>query len=215
MNRRVAAVFGLCVAVTTASTTASMTASAAETAPAKARVVYRVTTTDPVFFVTIDDGWFRTKAAAAILDEIPATFFVNDGPLHRAPRWWQARRQPVEVHTVTHPVLTRLSETKQRREICRNKTTVEQVTGTTPTLFRPPYGAFNDTTRVAAAACGFDTLVLWDVSVNHGRVAGQLRPGSIVLLHFRPELAADLDALLAAGKRKGLRPAALASYLGR
>ena len=59
---------------------------------------------------------------------------------------------------------------------------------------------------------------MWDASVNRGKVAkarGELLPGSIVLLHFRPELKSDLEAAVRAIRKAGLRPANLADYLTR
>lgn len=56
-------------------------------------------------------------------------------------------------------------------------------------------------------------VVTWMVTVNDGALQYQigdcLRPGDIVLMHFRPTFVADLEAFIAAANASGLRMALL------
>jgi hypothetical protein len=59
---------------------------------------------------------------------------------------------------------------------------------------------------------------MWDTVIEDGRVSyrdGRLRPGSIMLLHFGPDLEKDLRTALRIARKAGLRPADLAAYLPR
>ncbi|WP_406512535.1 polysaccharide deacetylase family protein [Streptomyces sp. NBC_00161] len=88
--------------------------------------------------------------------------------------------------------------------------------GREPKLLRPPYGAVNDEVRAAAKACGVKALVTWTYDfTTWGETppTPQLKAGDIVLLHFTPTLAADLERALGAAKAAGLKPAALMPHL--
>ena len=65
--------------------------------------------------------------------------------------------------------------------------------------------------------CGITQIVMWDALVDGGqletRYGGTLQPGSVILLHFTANLAADLKVAVSAARAQGLRPANLADYL--
>ncbi|MFE3578299.1 polysaccharide deacetylase family protein [Streptomyces vinaceus] len=71
----------------------------------------------------------------------------------------------------------------------------------------------NDEVRAAAKACGVKALVTWTYDFTTWTdvppPTPRLQAGDIVLLHFTPTLAADLDRALGAAKAAGLKPAAL------
>jgi hypothetical protein len=61
-------------------------------------------------------------------------------------------------------------------------------------------------------------FVMWDASISNGHLrlaTGRLNPGSILLLHFGPDLADDLRVATRAIEAANLRPASLADYLSR
>jgi peptidoglycan/xylan/chitin deacetylase (PgdA/CDA1 family) len=188
--------------------------------PGVAPVISRVETTDPVVFLTIDDGHTRDPEVKAALEElgVPVSLFLLDGPVQADPEFF--RRLPdtlVESHTRTHADLRTLPEEGQRAEICGNADTLERAFGRRPVLFRPPYGAYNEATTRAAAACGMAAIVLWEVSVNGAdvgyRTVPQLRAGDILLMHFRPSFVTELRALADRADEAGLRFAMLEDYL--
>ncbi|HYZ97946.1 MAG TPA: polysaccharide deacetylase family protein [Acidimicrobiales bacterium] len=189
--------------------------------PGVAPVVTRVETTDPVVFLTIDDGWTRSPDVSAAFAElgVPATLFLLDGPLEADPGFFRGLPDTVvESHTRTHPDLSTLSEEQQRAEICGNADMIGQTFGRRPVLFRPPYGAYNGTTQRAAADCGMAAVVMWEATVDEEGVIShsglpQLRRGDILLMHFRPSFVTELRALAEEVEAAGLRFALLEDYL--
>lgn len=185
-----------------------------------APVITRVETTDPVVFLTIDDGHTRSPELPGVLREldVPATLFLNDGPVARGAAFFRSLPDTVvESHTQSHADLRGLPEARQRAEICGNADTVARAFGRRPLLFRPPYGNYDDATRRAAAACGMAAVVLWEETVDGDtlrfRHTRRVRPGDIVLLHFRPGLAEELRQVVRRIEAAGLRIALLEDYL--
>lgn len=185
-----------------------------------APLVSSVRTTDPVVFLTIDDGEHWNDAAADLLAaaRVPFTLFLTqDYVADKVPQMqWLARNGGwVELHTVTHPNLFRTRN--DATEICGPLDAYEATYGRRSTLFRPPYGNANGTTQSVAASCGLQAVVLWRASMNYGALAtqgGELRAGDIVLMHFRPDLADNLTELFRVLNENGLRLGRLECYVG-
>jgi peptidoglycan/xylan/chitin deacetylase (PgdA/CDA1 family) len=185
-----------------------------------APIVTRVETTDPVVFLTLDDGATRSPEAMAAFLElgIPASLFLVDGPVREDPEWFrQLPNTIVEDHSQTHPNFRELSESAQQAEICGNADLVEQTYGRRPVLFRPPYGNYNAATQRAAAACGMRAVVIWQENVNNDvvgfREVQHFRPGDIVLMHFRPSFVQELHVIRDRVQAAGLRFALLQDYI--
>jgi peptidoglycan/xylan/chitin deacetylase (PgdA/CDA1 family) len=188
--------------------------------PGLAPVVTRVPTTDPVVFLTIDDGTTRSPETAETLDELglPTSLFLNDRPIEQGAGFFRSLPNTVvEAHTQTHADLRGLPEDRQRAEICGNADTAQRAFGRRPVLFRPPYGNYNAATQRAAAACGMRALVLWQENVNNDvvgfREAQHFRPGDIILMHFRPSFVQELTVIRDRVHEAGLRFALLEDYL--
>jgi peptidoglycan/xylan/chitin deacetylase (PgdA/CDA1 family) len=132
--------------------------------------------------------------------------------------WQQAQRDggTVEAHTISHPDLTKVSEARRRQEICGTLDDFQQRFGRRPTLFRPPYGAFNPAVQADAASCGFKALIMWKGSTNDGRFDLQegpnLHPGDIILLHWRTDLYQDLLKVFDTVKAQGFSIGRLEDY---
>jgi peptidoglycan/xylan/chitin deacetylase (PgdA/CDA1 family) len=185
-----------------------------------APVLTRVETTDPVVFLTIDDGMVRSPEALATFRKlrIPASLFLNDGPIAEGADWFaQMPGTVVESHSSTHPRMTGLSEAGQEREVCRNADLIEQRFGRRPVLFRPPFGEFDASTQRAAASCGMRGVVLWQEDVRADTVSfrevTQYRAGDIVLMHFRPTFVEEITMLRDQVVAAGLRFALLEDYV--
>jgi peptidoglycan/xylan/chitin deacetylase (PgdA/CDA1 family) len=185
-----------------------------------APVITRVETTDPVVFLTIDDGHTRSPEALAAFRTagVPATLFLLDGPIRvDASFFHDMPHTLVEAHTQTHADLRTLPEAAQGQEICGNADTIEQSFGRRPVLFRPPYGVYDESTRRAAAACGMRAIVLWEQSVNRDQIGfrhqQEFRPGDIILMHFRSTFVEELQMITQAVEAAGLRFALLEDYL--
>ena len=185
-----------------------------------APVITRVETTDPVVFLTIDDGTVRSPEALAAFRamRIPASLFLNDGPIAEGGDWFaQMPRTVVQGHTSTHPLMTRLGEEDQRRQICANAERIERRFGQRPVLFRPPFGAYDDATQRAAASCGMRGVVLWQQDVRGDTISfregAQIRRGDIVLMHFRPTFVQELTVIRDRVVDAGLHFALLEDYV--
>jgi peptidoglycan/xylan/chitin deacetylase (PgdA/CDA1 family) len=190
----------------------------------KAAFWYRVPTEQKVAFITIDDGGLTRSAEALELirqARIPVTLFLNSpaGTTY-APYFKQIQDTGavVENHTITHTSLRGKSYDFQKREICGAADKLGEVYGQRPTLFRPPFGEKDDVTLRAAADCGMKVVFYWTQTVDKGIVRYQttekvVRPGDVLLMHFRPALADDLLAALNAIHAAGLTPALLEDYI--
>lgn len=186
-----------------------------------APLVRRVDTTDRVIFITIDDGQVRDPAVLEYMLTLglPFTSFLTEPNAEADPSFWKgtlAAWGMIETHTINHPDLPKASEATQRKEICRPADTFEELFGRRPTLFRPPYGNSSDSVRRIAAECGYDAVVLWTGSTNNETLTMQqvsLRPGDIVLVHYRDTLHADLDAIMARARAEGFTIGRLQDYL--
>jgi peptidoglycan/xylan/chitin deacetylase (PgdA/CDA1 family) len=185
-------------------------------------VVSHVPTQEKVVFITIDDGWNHDPAAARILLEkrVPVSLFLLPGATSYDTSYFTALteqgRATVENHTVNHPDLTTLDAAGKDAEVCGAGEQLAAVFGKEPKLLRPPYGAVNDDVRAAAKACGVKALVTWTYDFttwSQTPPTPQLKAGDIVLLHFTPTLAADLQRALDAARAAGLKPAALMPQL--
>ncbi|MFH9953179.1 polysaccharide deacetylase family protein [Streptomyces roseolus] len=158
-------------------------------------VISDVPTTDKVVFLTIDDGAEKDPEFVRMMDEldVPFTMFLTDSAISGDYGYFEplvAQGHGVANHTLTHPNLRTLSPEAQRREICGQQEKLRKRYGTAPRLFRPPFGNWNEATRAAAGTCGVDAIVLWRESMQikdmqYQRGDRKLRPGDIVLAHFR------------------------------
>ena len=189
----------------------------------KVPVSYSVKTNDPVAFITVDDGVHRPQDALAYVrsQRLPLTAFLTTWTVGPHADYFTDITEwgSIQNHTVNHASFDS-SDTNLSTEICKAQRILRKDFGSRPWMLRPPYGAGSDRSDVknTAQGCGINQIVMWDASVNRGRVAkarGELRPGSIILLHFRPELKTDLEAAVRAIRKAGLRPANLADYLTR
>lgn len=195
--------------------------------PAKkplAPVLTRIGTRDKVVFITIDDGWEKDPRFIQQVREqsVPVTVFLTNDAARENYGYFQELQQlgaPVENHTMTHPVLSRLSWERQRHEICPVQDIYATKYGARPTLLRPPCGAYNKATREVAASCGIKAIMNWTAEYKSatGRMyyqgPGGLHPGDIILWHFNPHMPRNFDRLMRIIRKQGLRPAALRDYL--
>lgn len=186
-------------------------------------VIYNIPTSQPVVFLTIDDGWTKTEETQKWLlkHRLPATLFLINDAIKSNYDYFkalQAAGMSIENHTLTHPNLAKVQLARQQAEICGTADTFQAVFGRRPTLFRPPYGAFNASTIKAAGQCGMRAIVMWRAVINRGAIYfqsdhSQLEPGDIVLIHFRPEFLDDMKDFVSEANRAHLQVAHLEDWL--
>ncbi|MBO1268134.1 polysaccharide deacetylase family protein [Arthrobacter cavernae] len=190
-----------------------------------APVITKIDTKHPVVFLTIDDGNTKTPEMARLMAEhdYPASLFLTQNSVQDNPAFFkafQAQGSLIENHTVSHNInmVRQWSYQQQLNDIEGMQQFAGLQYGRRPTLFRPPGGAYSGAMRQAVAAAGMKAIVTWEAKANAGRmdyqVGNSLRAGDIVLMHFRPEFAADLAAFRAAQLAAGLEVVLLEDFLG-
>ncbi|MFI0777962.1 polysaccharide deacetylase family protein [Streptomyces sp. NPDC021212] len=159
-----------------------------------ATVIRRVATPDRVVFLTIDDG---IEKDPAFVDQardlgLPFTQFLEDEVIGDHYDYFRALRElgnRIGNHTLTHPSLAGKDYETQLHEICGQQDVLRERLGLQPHLFRPPYGEYDRDTLRAAAECGLNKAVLWRAEMEPKGLAYRsgsgLRPGDIILAHFR------------------------------
>ena len=168
-------------------------------------VITTVPTTEPVVFVTIDDGWVQTLENHdwLVSHHLPFSLFLSEAGVRNNHQYFQdlqSAGMTIQDHTVNHPSLAKLNLLAQQAEICGAADSYQNVFHHRPTLFRPPYGIFNALTQQASAACGMKAIVMWRATMQNGALQYQdnntgLKAGDIVLMHFQPDLVANMQAL--------------------
>ena len=161
--------------------------------------VYSVERSDPVIAISFDAAWGgdKTLKLLDILDEygVKTTFFVVDTWVQRYPELVKevaARGHEIGNHSTTHPQMTKLSRDGIRQELSTVAGHIEELTGSRPTLFRPPYGDYNNDVVLIARAEGYQAIQ-WSVDSldwkNLGvqpmidRATRSVHSGDIVLFH--------------------------------
>ncbi|WP_246002611.1 polysaccharide deacetylase family protein [Allorhizocola rhizosphaerae] len=179
-----------------------------------------------VAFITIDDGGLsRTSEALELIKraDIPVTMFLNSPAAANHTAYFkaiQATGAHVQNHTVTHRNLKGQTYDFQHKEIKDCSDRLEGLFGARPYLFRPPFGNYDGVTLKAARDCGVRVSLFWTQTVHEGVVRYQtaqkvVKPGDVMLMHFRPALADDLIGALKAMHESGVTPARLEDYLPR
>jgi len=190
-----------------------------------APVITKIPTKHPIVFLTIDDGNIKTPESVKLMAEYdyPASLFLTRNTIADNPAFFNAFKAQgslVENHTVTHNInmVRQWGYQQQLDDIVGMQEFAVQQYGRKPTLFRPPGGAYSNAMRQAVAAAGLKAVVTWEAKANAGKmdyqVGNSLRPGDIVLMHFRAEFAADLAAFRAAQLAAGLEVVLLEDFLG-
>ena len=171
--------------------------------------VYYVATDKKQVAISFDAAWGadKTEKIVEICKEfnIKATFFLVGMWVEKYPEMVKMIYDngfEIGTHSNTHPDMTKLSEEKQKLELSTSMNLIKNITGQDVKIFRPPYGAYNDTLITTAESLGLVT-VQWDVDsldwkglsameINN-RVLNGVRNGSIILCHNNSDHI--LDAL--------------------
>ncbi|HPT83177.1 MAG TPA: polysaccharide deacetylase family protein [Limnochordia bacterium] len=161
--------------------------------------IYSVHTAEQKVAFSFDATWGAdlTDEILSILDEhgIKTTFFLAGYWVDKHPDYVvkiAAAGHELGNHSYSHPHMTTLNEQGIAYELQKNEHLIEELTGQRTTLFRPPFGEYDNQVISVASALGYHTIQ-WSVdSLDwknlssdqiYERVMGQIKPGSIVLFH--------------------------------
>ena len=187
------------------------------------------------YALTFDDGPhpLGTPAVLALLDDarVSATFFLVGEQVRRNPglaRELVDSGHTIGLHCNRHRNLLRLAPWQVREDLDRAQAAIEDATGSSPSLYRPPYGVLNAEALRQARVRGWRT-VLWShwgrdweeratpTSIAE-RVTAGVREGAVLLLHDADDYSAEgswrrtvgaLPRVFAALAEHGLSSAAL------
>ena len=189
-------------------------------AAARQLPIYCVQKDYKVLSISFDAAWGNedTQQLIGILGKynIKATFFVVGAWVDKYPESVKALHDAgheVMSHSNSHAHFNSLSTDEIIADLntCNDK--IEAVTGVRPTLFRCPYGEYDDHVINAVRSLGIEPIQ-WDVDSLDwkelpadeitARVTSRVQPGSIVLFHnaaiHTPEaLPGIIEALLREG----------------
>ncbi|MGB9780585.1 polysaccharide deacetylase family sporulation protein PdaB [Caldanaerobacter sp.] len=172
--------------------------------------------------LTFDDGPFPfyTERYVDLLKsmDVKATFFVIGKHAEKHPellKYILENGNEIGLHSYSHLNMKKLKPEKIVEELYKNQQIVVEATGIKPTLFRPPFGAYNFTLIEISNALGLK-VVLWNVdpddwrnpSVENvvNRVLSHTKDGAIILLHEgKPNTLAALPQIIKDLKEKGYK----------
>lgn len=182
--------------------------------------IYCVERQDKVVALSFDAAWGNedTQTLIDILAKynINATFFVVGSWVDKYPDSVKALHDSgneVMSHSDDHAHFAALSSDEIKSNINSSNDKIEAVTGVRPTLFRCPYGEYNDTVISTVNAMGM-TAIQWDVDSLDwkglsaddiaSRVLKNVKSGSIILFHNAAEntpeaLPTIIESLIADG----------------
>ena len=161
--------------------------------------IYSVQRDYKVCALTFDAAWGNedTQALIDIFDQynVKVTFFVVGDWVEKYPESVKALADAgheVMCHSDSHAHFNSLSADEIVADISSCCDKVEAVTGTRPTLFRPPFGEYDDHVVTTVRGMGLE-VIQWDVdsldwkdydaATITQRVTGNVCPGSIILFH--------------------------------
>ncbi len=182
--------------------------------------IYNVQTNENKIALTMNCAW-NADDIDSILEtlaknDVKITFFVVGDWADKYPEALKKMSDAgheIANHSDTHPHVNNLSieENIKQIESCSKK--IEAITGKKTTLYRAPYGEYNNTVIRASKTAGH-TAIQWNLDTLDytgltgeqmwSRINGKLKNGSIILMHNGTENTANsLEMLLNNIKKSG------------
>ena len=162
--------------------------------------IYSVKTDEKKIAISFDAAWGNedTEQLIEILKtyNVKATFFLVGSWVDKYPESVKAlynAGHEIGNHSNSHPDMTKISHDKILEELNSCNSKIEKVIGVKPTLFRAPYGAYNNELISTVKSIGMNTIQ-WDcdskdwmeghtAEIIKNDVLSKVKSGSIVLFH--------------------------------
>ena len=183
--------------------------------------VYGVGRSDDRIALTIDAAWDADKTPFILdtLDKynVKATFFLCGVWVKQYPDYVKeiARRgHEIGNHSLTHPHMSRMDSIAIQKELSDLDDMLQELTGKRSTLFRAPFGEYNDMVIKAAHEAGYE-VIQWSrdtVDWKQDRsaqtildgVLKKLQSGDIILCHNNGyKIETYLPVLIETAQQKG------------
>lgn len=162
--------------------------------------VYSVSRDDKKIALTVDAAWAddKTDFILSTLDKygIKATFFLCGFWAEEYPekvKAIDAAGHQIGNHSETHPHMNKLDSEQILNELKKYDDLIESIIGKRSTIFRAPYGEYNDNVVKTVRSAGYE-VIQWDVDTIDWKeersaetilnwVLPKIQPGSIILCH--------------------------------
>ncbi|HOL17145.1 MAG TPA: polysaccharide deacetylase family protein [Bacillota bacterium] len=161
--------------------------------------IYYVDTTEKKVAVSFDASW-GAERTQQILDtlkqyEIKTTFFLTGFWVEDYPEYVKLiveEGHELGNHTFSHPHMNSLTPGQIREELEKLEQMLMEVAGVKPSLFRPPFGEYNNEVIRIASEMGYksiqwsiDSLDWQNISKEEmiNRVTSRAHKGAIILFH--------------------------------
>ncbi len=184
--------------------------------------IYSVNLEEPKVSLSFDAAWTNedTKEILEVLDryKVKATFFMTGEWVEKYPKDVKAiagAGHDLGNHSENHKQMTELPKADCEEEIMLTHKRVKELTGIDMTLFRAPYGDYNNTVVGTARDCGYYTIQ-WNVDSYDWKDYGvdsildktvdnrKLGNGSILLMHVGTKYTAEaLEKIIVGLQEKG------------
>ena len=215
--------FCLLIGVIAGGIALTSTVQAIQTASAQREIpIYCVDTDKKQVALSFDAAWGneQTEHLLDILDKynVKTTFFLVGDWIKKYPesvKEISKRGHDVGNHSNTHPHMTQMSVDDMNTQIQTCNEKIKALTGNCPTLFRAPYGDYNNTLIESANALGYH-VIQWSVDSLDWKDYGAdsivdtvlnhkaLGDGAIILMHNGAKYTKDaLERVITGLQDKG------------
>lgn len=182
--------------------------------------IYNVETKEKKVAFTMNCAWtaddIDTILEVLERQNVKITFFIVGEWVDKNPeavkKIYEAGHE-IGSHSDTHPHVNNLSYEKNQKQIADSVEKIKKITGGEVTLYRAPYGEYNDTVIEAAEKAGYyciqwnrDTLDYEGLTGEEmwKRIENKLQNGDIILSHNGTKHTADsIEMLIKKIKEKG------------
>ncbi len=161
--------------------------------------IYSVETEEKKIAISFDCAWgvdYTDKLLEAMAqNDVKCTFFAVQFWVEKYPEYAKKivdAGHELGTHSRTHSYMSKQTEAEIKDELTTSSEAIERVTGRKVTLFRPPYGDYDDTLIDVCNGMGIYPIQ-WDVdsldwknlsATEIGlRIVNGVKPGSIILCH--------------------------------
>ena len=161
--------------------------------------IYSVETDEKKIAISFDCAWGVDHTDKLLeymqKNEIRCTFFAVQFWVEKYPEYAKKiidAGHELGTHSRTHPYMSKLTKAQIQDELSTSSQAIEKITGQKVTLFRPPYGDYNNTLIDTCAEMGLYPIQ-WDVdSLDWKNLSAQeialrivngAKNGSIILCH--------------------------------
>ena len=183
--------------------------------------IYSVDRQDNYVSISFDAAWGadKTRQIMDVCDQygVKATFFLVGFWIDKYPDMVAeiaSRGFEIGTHSATHPQMSKLSENQVREELTSSSKKIFEITGKPVTLFRPPFGDYNNQLLSVAKGLGLYTIQ-WSIDsldwkgLSAREIAERVQKsesGDIILCHNNSDhIVEALPLIFEALKLKGLK----------